>query len=248
MTQPQPLDAERIAAQLGAAYLALNPAERARALWIVTICAADSPGALSLIAGTLAAHRLDIVAGDLFTLRSAGSPNDAPPPAPGPHARLPARPPARVLLDRFELRPVPDAESAEHSEEHWRAIEHDLAEAFARLAAGEGDAARDLVIDRVSRTLASAAGPAAAVTLLPVSIDVDSDDAAETTRLTIRAPTRVVSSSSSRTPSRCSRSPSSAPPSAPRTARRTTPSGSRAATAPGSRTPRASTSCAPPPC
>ena len=207
MAQAEVLDAERIAAQLGAAYRALDPAERARhaellarlagpadvvleaspassaaadarATWIVTICAADGPGALSLIAGTLTAHGLDVVRGDLFMLRSA----DAPPAATG----RPAGPPARLLLDRFELRGTPDAEPAP-----WLAIEHDLAEVFARLAAGQGDAARDLVIDRVSRSLAPAGSPAAAgVTLLPVRIDLD-DDAdrgalPDATTLTIR--------------------------------------------------------------
>ena len=207
MAQPEVLDAERIAAQLGAAYRALDPAERAshaellarlagpadvvlaaspassaaadaRATWIVTICAADGPGALSLIVGTLTAHGLDVVRGDLFTLRSA----DAPPAATG----RPAGPPARLLLDRFELRATPDSEPAP-----WLAIEHDLAEVFACLAAGQGDAARDLVIDRVSRSLAPAGSPAAAgVTLLPVRIDLD-DDAdrgalPDATTLTIR--------------------------------------------------------------
>ncbi len=195
MAQPEVLDAGRIAAQLGAPYLALDAAERARHAdllarlsgpadvvfdvrrassaaadaWIVTICAADSPGALSLIAGTLTAHGLAVATGDLFTLRSTGSS------------------PERLLLDRFELRAIPGAEQAP-----WQAVERDLAEVFARLAAGDGDAARDLVIDRVSRAVAPAgeAAHAAAAAMLPVTVDLDDDDPDATTLTIHGADTR----------------------------------------------------------
>jgi glutamate-ammonia-ligase adenylyltransferase len=186
------LDADRIAAQLGPPYLALDAAERARhpellariarredmafdarpALgadggWIATICGPDSPGALSLIAGTLTAHGVDIVDGELFTLRRE-------PPA---DARAEAAAPSRLLLDRLELR------AAEAGPELWRAVAEELAEAFALLAGGRGDAARELVIERVSRALAPR--EAEAEPLYPVTIELDTTSDPDATALTI---------------------------------------------------------------
>ena len=86
-----PLNEGLVKTQLGAAYNRFDVKERVRHLellrsiqqpenvaldievgkennWIVTVCTSDCIGALSTIAGLLAAYRLDILSVDVFTL------------------------------------------------------------------------------------------------------------------------------------------------------------------------------------
>ena len=190
MPLPDTLDADAIAEQIGPPWLALDAAERAShpallarverpgdvaiearplegggngeaGALAVTVAAADSPGALSLIAGAFTAHGFDIVNGDLFTLRRAAA----------------GEAPARLLLDRFEVRaPDPAADPP-------AAIGGDLREAFALLAAGEADAARELAIDGVRGALPRREGPAPPMYPVAVAVDTASDPGA--TALTI---------------------------------------------------------------
>ena len=117
MPPAEALDADRLAEQLGRAYIAIDAAERARhpdliagitepgaiageaqpvgnGGHVVTVAATDIPGALSLIAGALTAHGFDIEAGDLFTVRRAGPPTPAR--RPGRFGAPPGRPGPRA--------------------------------------------------------------------------------------------------------------------------------------------------------
>ena len=204
MPRPDALDADGLAEQLGPAYRALDAAERgghaallariarpgdvageSRAIaggaHVVTIAAADMPGALSLIAGSLTAHNFDIETGDLFTVRRpdaappARRPGRFAPPAGRPGARG-GRPPARrasggpsrLLLDRFVVRSAGGADP-------WATIEADLRRAFALFAGGDAEGARALVIEGISRTLPRGGGVPRALDAATIGIDTDSD-------------------------------------------------------------------------
>ena len=205
------LDADALAAQLGAAYAAVDASERAghpdliasirepgdiagesRPLageaHVVTVAAADVPGALSLIAGTLTAHGFDIETGDLFMVRRPiaqravprggrfGPPRGRPGlPAGRPPARGPSQP-AQLLLDRFVVRATASADP-------WGTIRADLQRAFALLAGGDAEAAQSLIIEGISRTLPHGGAPARA--MAPVAIEIDTASDAEATLLTI---------------------------------------------------------------
>ena len=205
------LDADAISAQLGAAYAAIDVGERAghpdliasirepgdiagesRPLageaHVVTVAAADVPGALSLIAGALTAHGFDIETGDLFMVRRPiaqravprggrfGPPRGRPGlPAGRPPARGPSQP-AQLLLDRFVVRATASADP-------WGTIRADLQRAFALLAGGDAEAAQTLIIEGISRTLPHGGAPARA--MAPVAIEIDTASDAEATLLTI---------------------------------------------------------------
>ena len=205
------LDADAIAAQLGAAYAAIDAGERERhpdliadirepgdiagesrplagEAHVVTVAAADVPGALSLIAGALTAHGFDIETGDLFMVRRPiaqqavprggrfGPPRGRPGlPAGRPPARGPSQP-AQLLLDRFVVRATASADP-------WGTIRADLGRAFALLAGGDAEAAQTLIIEGISRTLPHGGAPARA--MAPVAIEIDTASDAEATLLTI---------------------------------------------------------------
>ncbi len=204
-----PIDARKISAQLGAAYERYDTPARelhARLLravddpgsvaveatpegddrWTLVVCAVDQVGALSIIAGLLAAHHLDIVEGDIFTLRWQAPPSPSP-----PSRRRSARrgnrmssdhPPARVtrtILDVFRVR-VP----AGSGPPLWERFRADLGELFGLLAAGEREAAWERLVDRIAS--ATSAGRASEQ-LFPVVVEVDNDSSAEATVLSIRA-------------------------------------------------------------
>ena len=216
MPPPDALDADTVAAQLGAAYGAaygaIDAGERARhpdlisgirqpgdiagesralsgGAHVVTVAAADVPGALSLIAGALTAHGFDIETGDLFMVRRPVAQHAAPrggrfgPPARRPGAP-PTRPmqargpsaPAQLLLDRFVVRGTNGADP-------WDAIRADLGRAFALLAAGDAEAAQTLIIEGIADTLPRGAAPARA--MAPVAIEIDTASDPEATLLTI---------------------------------------------------------------
>src|SRR5439155_22176537 len=104
--------------------------------WTVTVCGADTLGALSVVAGLFTAWRFDILRGDVFTL-------PLPPPRPG-HGRAgrrgvgfrrPAagpRPPTRLLLDVFEVQALGGA-----GPPAWQQFREDLAALVRLPAAGE---------------------------------------------------------------------------------------------------------------
>ena len=159
---------------------AANSADHA-SQWLLTVCALDRPGTLSLIAGLLTAEGLDIARADAFTVRPPATTERRGRPAPRPpSAGQATRPPASAapspaawLLDRFELRAArplaPDV---------WTRIDAALADVGARLATGDDAAARDLVIERVAATLARAAPDDRA--LQPVAIEIDTQEASAT--------------------------------------------------------------------
>ena len=212
MPPPDALDADSIAAQLGAAYTRIDAGERARHpelisriqqpgdivgesrllgadTHVVTVAAADVPGALSLIAGSLTAHGFDIETGDLFMVRRPVAQRAAPrggrfgPPRgrPGtPAARpMPSRgsaQPAQLLLDRFVVRGTEGADP-------WDAIRPDLERAFTLLADGDAEGAQTLIIEGIERTLPRGEAPARAMD--PVEIEIDTTSDPDATVLTI---------------------------------------------------------------
>ncbi len=212
MPLPDALDADRIAAQLGPAYGAIDAAERARhpalteriavatdiagewrslggAAYAVTVVAPDIPGALSLIAGSLTAQGFDIETADLFTVRRA-APARRPPPRPGRFRAAGGRPgmPGRPLTPRATTRPsrlLLDrfVVRGAGDRDPWEAIRPGLAEAFALLAGGDAEAAHASIIEGIGRTLPR--GQAPARPLYPVAVDVDASSDPAATVLTI---------------------------------------------------------------
>ena len=161
--------------------------------WTVTACTVDAPGALSLIAGLLAAHGLSIDQGDVYTLRT---PEDELPPGPslrdaarrgGGRSRprpLPRRAasrlqaPARWLLDIFEVTSVDAAEP------DWDALREQLRELLAMLADGDLDGAIGRLLGPLGEIAARRDEESM---LLPIEIEVDNDSSADATRLAIRS-------------------------------------------------------------
>ena len=118
--------------------------------WSVAVCAADSLGALSLVAGLFTAFRLDVVRGQVRTLHLPPPGSEGGRARRGAFRRPPAepRPPTHLLFDLFEVRALGDAVPSV-----WPRFREELA-ALARLpAAGQGEQVRDAVVDRVSAVL-----------------------------------------------------------------------------------------------
>ena len=197
MLPAEALGADDIAAQLGPRYASIEPGERAahpdliarvrgpgdvagesrpiaRGTHAITVAAADIPGALALISGSMTAHGFDIVRGDLFTVRRAA----APAPAGRRRPRRPGRPagrsrgaggnrrpaPAPLLLDRFVV-------TGGSSRDPWEAIRPDLERSFTLLAGGEVEAARAAIIDGISSRLPRGRHPARALDASAVEVD-----------------------------------------------------------------------------
>jgi len=148
-------DAERHAGLLnrlaGGDILAMAVEPRDDGRWSLAISCADAVGVLSVIAGLCTAYGLDIEAGDVFTVEAAGAAEAV--------VRVDARTgrlrrvaeaspgPRRRILDVFEVR-------CEHADAAlWRGFEDDLRGLIGQLASGQGEGARDRVIDRVSEVL-----------------------------------------------------------------------------------------------
>ena len=207
---PDALGADEIAAQLGPRYASIEPAERAAHpgliarvrkpgdvagesrpvggdAYAITIAAADIPGALALISGSMTAHGVDIVEGDLFTVRrSVATAGRLRPRRFGPSARSPGRrrepggsrspAPAALLLDRFVVAGAP-------SRDPWEQIQPDIEQAFTLIERGEVEAARAAIIDGISSRLSRGRTPARA--MYPVAIEVDPSSDPETTVVSI---------------------------------------------------------------
>ncbi|MBI4202532.1 MAG: hypothetical protein HY532_05405 [Chloroflexi bacterium] len=220
MTQPpEPLTPEAIASQLGSAYQALPAPARAQhpamlqtiqqpsdvALdaapegprqWAVTVCAWDCIGALSLIAGLLAAHRINIRSVDVFTVHLPQQPS--PPPArprvsfqshgpgdgtfyrPAP-APSPPAPRARAkLLDLFHLHVLEALDAG-----FWENFRTELGRLIGQAVEGQAGAARQAIIERVSQI--AAAWQETEGRLYPVTVDVDNESLPRYTRLSLHA-------------------------------------------------------------
>ena len=193
--------AEALRRQLGAAHMAFSAEEQARhaallasviapgdvALdarpdgddrWTLTVCTADATGMLSIIAGLLTAEQLDIETADVFSVRLPT------PPAPArPRRRRSGRGAANGtvsrVLDIFRLRPLGDVTPAT-----WERLRADLATLVEQLAGGQGDLARDHVVERVSEVLRS--HPGSRERLWPVTIETANDTPNGATALRIR--------------------------------------------------------------
>ncbi len=76
----------------------------------VTICCADAPGRLALITGVMLAHRIEVLAAQVYTVERPGS--------------------AATVLDIFTVR-LPAVDPEESDEETWQGFTADLAQALA---------------------------------------------------------------------------------------------------------------------
>jgi len=209
ISRSEQVTADLLDAQFGGAYAGYDATERARHvallqaiaraedvavhaerkaddLWMVTVCAPDHVGALSLIAGLFSSYRLDIISADVFTLRLPAS-QPTPRPAPGRRRRPPPRlrgnqpeAPLRRLLDVFRVRPLDDI-----TPPPWDRLKTDLSTLTALLSQGQESLAREQIVGRVSEVFRAFAGDAAQ--LFPIAVDVDNDEPASPTRLTIRS-------------------------------------------------------------
>ena len=155
-------------------------------VWRVTVVTADWVGILSVIAGMFSARKIDVVSGDVLTLRFR-------PPAEvlfragrsSPHVRrrklrLPG-PPTKKILDVFRVRPPQKVDAS-----FWEQFREELASLVKLLAEGNPQAARESVIDRVSK--ASSSASPSDQPLFPVSVEIDNDSSPSHTRLRIRSP------------------------------------------------------------
>jgi glutamate-ammonia-ligase adenylyltransferase len=159
--------------------VALDVRPRGDGRWTLTVCAADALGTLSIIAGLLTAARLDIEAADVFSVRVP-----APPPPPARRAgsrRQRVAPDVTVsrVLDVFRVRPL-----AVVTDAVWERLRSDLPALLGQLAAGQGEAARDRVVEGVSDVLRAHAG--AGERLWPVVIETANDVHGRGTALRIR--------------------------------------------------------------
>ena len=203
-----PVSAEAIKAQLGAAYDRFDGADQALhvellrsisrpedvALHVapardehrtVTVCASDAVGALSIISGLFTAYRLDIRRVDVFTLhfprhRKRRGPRQGQRARTRPY-RAVDQAPTRRILDVFEVRGADSGVDVDL----WREFRSDLAGLIALSAAGEQERAQEQVIDRVSEAVRGAGD--GEPQLFPVHIDVTNDASPKYTQLDIRS-------------------------------------------------------------
>jgi glutamate-ammonia-ligase adenylyltransferase len=143
---------------------------------------ADHVGGLSVIAGLLTAHQIDVTGAGVFTLTLDVSDGAPAPAASGRRTRRRRRPqrapvPARLMLGIFELRTL------EPAAPDWDAFERDLQAAVSMMAGSGLDTVRALVMDRVSETVRL--DEQRETRLLPVSIDVDQEASPDATVMRI---------------------------------------------------------------
>lgn len=131
--------AQRAHAELVAAVsrphdLALAAEQRSDREWTLTVCVADHLGGLSVIAGLMTAHRIDIVSADVFTL-TLDAPSEC---AAAPRRRRPVTPERLegLALDIFTLRTL------DPTAPDWEAFERELQAAVEMMAGAGLDTAR----------------------------------------------------------------------------------------------------------
>ncbi|MEZ4554369.1 MAG: ACT domain-containing protein [Dehalococcoidia bacterium] len=151
--------------------------------WSLAISCEDAVGALSLIAGLCTACGIDIEAGDVFTVEAPGGTETV--------VRVDARtgrprrvatgsaPARRRVLDVFEVR----REAADAA--FWGRFEADLGDLMKLIISGQGEAARDRVITRVSDVLRAVRSDEAP--LAATLVEVDNAASETSTVLRIRA-------------------------------------------------------------
>lgn len=191
---------ELLRAQLGSPYAHFAPDEQARHVallaivaapgdvaleatpsgdgrWTLTVCTADAVGTLSIVAGVLTSEQLDIETADIFTVRV---PVAARPVRRARGARRPGGEAAMVsrALDVFRVRPLVAVTDAT-----WERLRAELVTLLRQVTAGQGDAARDRVVERVSEVLR--ASTVEGERLWPVAIDTAAGAADSGTELHI---------------------------------------------------------------
>ena len=147
--------------------------------WKIAITASDRPGVLSVIAGLMTAHRIEVVRGDLCSVRLSPSRQQ---PSTTRLARGRFRSPrptgpvhvSRKILDIFEA-------EASHikGDAFWAAFRDELAGLIKLVVRGQMEKAREEISDRVSTALRHI--PPTQDRLLPVSISFDNQSATELT-------------------------------------------------------------------
>ena len=165
----------------------------------ITVVGYDFPGELSLIAGLLLVHGLDIVEGQVFTYapaptvsRSSGTRGGRrpswtrqafrPPPnrpeAPGPGGSVDD--PRQKIVDVFLVRPLGDGTA----DESLQAYARDLLEVIRLLQAGRREEAQGQVVKQVAATLRTLPADARQ-TLYPLEIQIDNQASDDYTQLVI---------------------------------------------------------------
>ncbi len=204
-----PLNEGLVKTQLGAAYNRFDVKERVRHLellrsiqkpenvaldievgkennWIVTVCTSDCIGALSTIAGLLAAYRLDILSVDVFTLslpyNSTESTVRPRRKRRSQRARSAVEPGRlnRRILDIFEVRALDGFNSPS-----WERYQEELEGLFALLVKGQQELVREQIIDRVSEAARSLDD--AEPQLFPMTVAPSNDASQLYTKLAIRS-------------------------------------------------------------
>jgi glutamate-ammonia-ligase adenylyltransferase len=173
----QALHLDLLARVTAAEPLAFDVRARTDGSSVITVCAPDRVGALSLIAGALTAARLNIESADLFTLRVP-----VPPGAPRRGARGGAttaaeQPTVGRLLDVFTVRP-----GSPGDERRWTALREEIAELLRLLASGEGEEARTRIVDAVSEAMRRDAS--GGDRLWPIAVDTSMDGGQTRLRIT----------------------------------------------------------------
>jgi glutamate-ammonia-ligase adenylyltransferase len=186
-----PLDVDALLEQLGPSYALFPPEERALHVELLTrvargdthashvsargagrctlaVAARDTPGTLSMIAGSLTAARLDIEAAEIFTVQMA---TEVPRPPGQRRARAPVA--SRAALDIFQLHGDGGVTA-----ETWDRWNDELTDLLRMLSADHPDEARAHLVDRVAEVLRETSQPEDR--LWPVSVEViqDSGDSA----------------------------------------------------------------------
>jgi glutamate-ammonia-ligase adenylyltransferase len=153
--------------------------------WRVTVCTADSLGALSVVAGLFTAYRLDIGRGEICTLHLPNPQPERPRivrgRGGGSRLRRPEpHPPRDLLFDIFEVQALNKAGPAV-----WQRFEDELTALVRLLVAGQTEEARAALVDRVSSVFEALGGEALA--LLPIAITATNEPGSAYTRLTVRS-------------------------------------------------------------
>ena len=153
--------------------------------WTIQIAACDRVGLLSLVTGLLAAEKIDVTGGDVFTLHFPPPPRPASPRKKAGRRTLKRPRPAAAetahkILDIFTVRTEQWRERA-----GWEAFRSELRTLVALLAAGNAEAARERIIERVSQSARAARHNE--TPLYPVTVEVDNDASPNLTQLSIRS-------------------------------------------------------------